>query len=120
MRCDTRRHIFPIIYGFSNYSFISMTLLHSVTFGYFRNTTESYLLLAASMDFLQDAVITVPVFFNQAERRALQKSAIFSGINVLQLLSEPMAVSLNYGMFREPCVLVALSTLLPKSGVIFA
>lgn len=50
---------------------------------------------------VKDAVITVPVFFNQAERRALQKSAIFAGINVLQLMSAPMAIALDYGMFRR-------------------
>ena len=37
----------------------------------------------------------------QAERRTLLDSADLAGINVLQLISEPMAVALNYGMFRR-------------------
>merc|ERR1719244_1501376 len=50
---------------------------------------------------VKDVVITTPVFFNQAERLALISSAQLGGLNVLQLMSEPMAVALNYGMFRR-------------------
>jgi len=50
---------------------------------------------------VKDSVITVPVYFNQAERLALLSAANLGGLNVLQLMSEPMAVSLNYGMFRR-------------------
>ncbi len=50
---------------------------------------------------VKEAVLTVPAFFNQAERRALLDAADLAGIKVLQLISEPMAVALNYGMFRR-------------------
>jgi len=50
---------------------------------------------------IKDAVITVPVYFNQAERLALINAAQLGGLNVLQLMSEPMSVALNYGMFRR-------------------
>lgn len=50
---------------------------------------------------VKDAVITVPAYFGQAERRAVKEAAKLAGINCLQLISEPMAVSLNYGMFRR-------------------
>ncbi|RUS70581.1 hypothetical protein EGW08_021660 [Elysia chlorotica] len=50
---------------------------------------------------IKDAVITVPCFFNQAERRAVITSAKMVGINVLQLLSDNAAVALNYGVFRR-------------------
>ncbi len=50
---------------------------------------------------IKDVVLTVPVYFNQAERRALLDAADLAGVNVLQLISEPMAVALNYGMFRR-------------------
>ena len=46
-------------------------------------------------------VIVVPVYFNQAERLALLSAASLGGLNVLQLMSEPLAASLNYGMFRR-------------------
>ncbi len=50
---------------------------------------------------IKDVVLTVPVYFGQAERRALLDAAELAGLNVLQLISEPMAVALNYGMFRR-------------------
>ena len=50
---------------------------------------------------VRDVVLTVPAHFNQAERRALKRSAELAGLNLLQLISEPMAVALNYGMFRR-------------------
>jgi hypoxia up-regulated 1 len=50
---------------------------------------------------VKDAVIIVPAYFNQAERRAVLEAAKLAGVNCLQLISEPMAVSLNYGMFRR-------------------
>merc|ERR1719419_642762 len=50
---------------------------------------------------VKDVVITTPVFFNQAERLALVAAAQLGGLNVLQLMNTPMAVALNYGMFRR-------------------
>ena len=50
---------------------------------------------------VKDAVITVPAYFGQAERRSVQEAAKLAGLNCLQLISEPMAVALNYGMFRR-------------------
>ena len=50
---------------------------------------------------VKDAVITTPVYFNQAERRALLSAADLAGVNVLQLFNTPMAPALNYGMFRR-------------------
>ncbi|XP_050415640.1 hypoxia up-regulated protein 1 isoform X1 [Patella vulgata] len=50
---------------------------------------------------IKDAVITVPAFFHQAERRALLTAADMIGLNVLQLMSDNAAVALNYGVFRR-------------------
>lgn len=50
---------------------------------------------------IKDAVITVPPFFNQAERRALSRAAKIAGINLLQLINDNTAVALNYGVFRR-------------------
>merc|ERR1719187_2602503 len=50
---------------------------------------------------IKDAVITTPVYFNQAERLALVAAAQLGGLTVLQLMNAPMAVALNYGMFRR-------------------
>ncbi|XP_029672088.1 hypoxia up-regulated protein 1 isoform X1 [Formica exsecta] len=48
---------------------------------------------------INEAVITVPGFFNQAERRALIQAAELAGLKVLQLINDYTAVALNYGVF---------------------
>ncbi|KAL4229247.1 Hypoxia up-regulated protein 1 [Mactra antiquata] len=50
---------------------------------------------------IKDSVITVPSYFNQAERRAVLLAAELSGMNVLQLMGDNAAVALNYGVFRR-------------------
>ncbi|XP_032432931.1 hypoxia up-regulated protein 1 isoform X2 [Xiphophorus hellerii] len=50
---------------------------------------------------IKDAVITVPAFFNQAERRAVLHAAQMAGLKVLQLINDNTAVALNYGVFRR-------------------
>ncbi|TNM84621.1 hypothetical protein fugu_008799 [Takifugu bimaculatus] len=50
---------------------------------------------------IKDAVITVPAFFNQAERRAVLQAARLAGLKVLQLINDNTAVALNYGVFRR-------------------
>lgn len=50
---------------------------------------------------IKDAVITVPPFFNQAERRALLTAAKLAGLKVLSLMNSNAAVALNHGMFRR-------------------
>ena len=48
----------------------------------------------------QDAVLTVPMFYTQAERVALTKSAALGNLNVLSLIEENTAAALHYGMDR--------------------
>ncbi|KAG9482532.1 hypoxia up-regulated protein 1 isoform X2 [Eleutherodactylus coqui] len=50
---------------------------------------------------IKDTVITVPAFFNQAERRAILQAAKLAGLKVLQLINDNTAVALNYGVFRR-------------------
>ncbi|XP_068234697.1 hypoxia up-regulated protein 1-like [Palaemon carinicauda] len=50
---------------------------------------------------IKDCVLTVPPFFNQAERRAILSAAELAGLKVLSLMSSNAAVALNYGMFRR-------------------
>lgn len=49
---------------------------------------------------MKDIVLTVPVYYNQAERKALLDAANMTGMNVLQLMNDNTAVALNYGIFR--------------------
>ncbi|MFT7144153.1 MAG: molecular chaperone HscA, partial [bacterium] len=45
-----------------------------------------------------DAVITVPAYFNDAQRQATKDAAKLAGLNVLRLISEPTAAALAYGL----------------------
>ncbi len=45
-----------------------------------------------------DAVITVPAYFNDAERTATLHAGQLAGLNVLQVINEPTAAALAYGM----------------------
>lgn len=47
------------------------------------------------------AVITVPAYFNQAERKALLQAAEMANIKILQLMNSNAAAALNYGVFRR-------------------
>ncbi|UJP40253.1 molecular chaperone DnaK [Cellulomonas palmilytica] len=45
-----------------------------------------------------DAVITVPAYFNDAERQATKDAGAIAGLNVLRIINEPTAAALAYGL----------------------
>ena len=49
-------------------------------------------------DSIQGAVITVPAYFDEAQRQATKDAAQAAGINVLRLLNEPTAAAVAYGL----------------------
>jgi len=49
-------------------------------------------------DELEGAVITVPAYFDDAQRQATKDAATLAGINVLRLLNEPTAAAVAYGL----------------------
>src|SRR3954468_3540145 len=48
-----------------------------------------------------DAVITVPAYFNNAQREATKDAGKVAGLNVLRIINEPTAASLAYGLEKE-------------------
>ena len=58
-----------------------------------KRDAESYL-----GDDVSDAVITVPAYFNDAERQATKEAGQIAGLNVLRIINEPTAASLSYGL----------------------
>ncbi len=50
---------------------------------------------------IDGAVITVPAYFDEAQRQATKDAARLVGINVLRLLSEPTAAAVAYGLGRK-------------------
>lgn len=58
-----------------------------------KRDAESYL-----NDTVTDAVITVPAYFNDAERQATKEAGEIAGLNVLRIINEPTAAALAYGL----------------------
>jgi len=48
-----------------------------------------------------DAVITVPAYFNDAQRQATKDAGKIAGLNVLRIINEPTAASLAYGLDKK-------------------
>jgi molecular chaperone DnaK len=61
-----------------------------------KRDAESYL-----GDTVADAVITVPAYFNDAQRQATKEAGQIAGLNVLRIINEPTAASLAYGLEKE-------------------
>src|SRR5688500_13797656 len=61
-----------------------------------KTDAESYLGEAVT-----DAVITVPAYFNNAQREATKDAGKIAGLNVLRIINEPTAAALAYGLDKE-------------------
>ncbi|KAM0835965.1 hypothetical protein ACQ4PT_062615 [Festuca glaucescens] len=58
-----------------------------------KETAEAYL-----GEKVRDAVITIPAYFNDAQRQATKDAGAIAGLNVVRLLNEPTAAALAYGL----------------------
>ena len=61
-----------------------------------KNISEDYLGYKVS-----NAVITVPAYFNDSQRQATIDAAKIAGLNVLQIIDEPIAAAIAYGLDNE-------------------
>jgi heat shock protein 1/8 len=61
-----------------------------------RETAEDFL-----GEQVKNAVITVPAYFNDAQRQATKDAGIIAGLNVLRIINEPTAAALSYGLERK-------------------
>jgi molecular chaperone DnaK (HSP70) len=50
---------------------------------------------------VKDAVITVPAYFNDAQRKSTKDAGIIAGLNVLRIISEPTSAALAYGLDKK-------------------
>jgi len=50
---------------------------------------------------ITDAVITVPAYFNDSQRKATQEAGVIAGLNVLRIINEPTAAAMAYGMDKK-------------------
>lgn len=63
-----------------------------------KKTAEEYL-----NDEVKDAVITVPAYFNDSQRKATKEAGEIAGLNVLRIINEPTAAALAYGYDKVDC-----------------
>ncbi len=50
---------------------------------------------------ITDVVITIPAYFNDAQRQATRDAALIAGLNVLRIINEPTAAALAYGLDKN-------------------
>ena len=50
---------------------------------------------------VKDAVITVPAYFNDAQRQATKDAGAIAGLNVLRIINEPTAAAIAYGLDKK-------------------
>jgi molecular chaperone DnaK len=55
-----------------------------------------------------DAVITVPAYFNDAQRQATKDAGTIAGLNVLRIINEPTAAALAYGLDKKKNEIIAV------------
>src|SRR5204863_7585922 len=59
-------------------------------------------------DKVADAVITVPAYFNDAQRQATKDAGKIAGLNVLRIINEPTAAALAYGLDKKKDEIIAV------------
>ena len=50
---------------------------------------------------INDAVVTVPAYFNDSQRQATKDAGTISGLNVLRIINEPTAAAIAYGLDKK-------------------
>merc|ERR1719456_2028383 len=51
---------------------------------------------------VKNAVVTVPAYFNDAQRQATKDAGTISGLNVMRIINEPTAAAIAYGLDKKP------------------
>ena len=93
MTHETASHSVAVIYFF--FSLFSPEELLAMILSKAQETASSF-----AEQPITGAVVTVPAFFSQAERRTVELACDLAGIKLLQLMTDNAAVALNYGVFR--------------------
>ena len=68
-----------------------------------KETAEAYL-----GEKVKQAVITVPAYFNDAQRQATKDAGVIAGLEVLRIINEPTSSSLSYGFDKKGSGLIAV------------
>jgi len=94
---------FPIVRGNNGDAWVeargkqySPSEISAFILGKMKETAESYL-----GETVSQAVITVPAYFNDAQRQATKDAGKIAGLEVLRIINEPTAAALAYGMDKK-------------------
>ena len=68
----------------------------SMVLGKMRDIAESYLGRSVT-----NMVVTVPAYFNDAQRQATKDAGTIAGLNVVRILNEPTAAAIAYGLDKK-------------------
>merc|ERR1712230_264616 len=68
-----------------------------------KETAEAYLTKP-----IQNAVVTVPAYFNDSQRQATKDAGQIAGLNVLRVVNEPTAAALAYGLEKDEDKIIAV------------
>ena len=68
----------------------------AMVLAYLRTTAEAYL-----GEEIKNAVITVPAYFNDAQRQATKDAGTISGMTVRRIINEPTAAAIAYGLDKK-------------------
>ncbi|KZS89539.1 heat shock protein 70 [Sistotremastrum niveocremeum HHB9708] len=70
--------------------------ISAMVLGKMKETAEAYLGKKVT-----HAVVTVPAYFNDAQRQATKDAGIIAGLNVLRIINEPTAAAIAYGLDKK-------------------
>ena len=70
--------------------------ISSMVLNKMKEVAEAYLGKA-----VQNAVVTVPAYFNDSQRQATKDAGTISGLNVLRIINEPTAAAIAYGLDKK-------------------
>ncbi|XP_057436397.1 heat shock 70 kDa protein 18-like [Lotus japonicus] len=70
--------------------------ISSMVLSKMREIAEAYLGFA-----VKNAVVTVPAYFNDSQRRATKDAGVIAGLNVMRILNEPTAAAIAYGLDKS-------------------
>ncbi|KAF1888857.1 hypothetical protein Lal_00036899 [Lupinus albus] len=76
--------------------YLSPEEISSMILSKMREVAESYLESP-----VKNAVVTVPAYFNDSQRQATKDAATIAGLNVMQIINEPTAAALAYGLDKR-------------------
>eukprot|EP01156_Anaeramoeba_ignava_P021781 Anaeramoba_ignava/c19728_g1_i1.p1 GENE.c19728_g1_i1~~c19728_g1_i1.p1 ORF type:complete len:633 (-),score=275.20 c19728_g1_i1:52-1950(-) len=70
--------------------------ISAMVLGKMKETAEAFL-----GETVQEAVITVPAYFNDSQRQATKDAGTIAGLNVLRIINEPTAAAMAYGLDKK-------------------